>query len=121
MITSQSSTLPTTSTRRWHRYKISVPIRVVLATPSKTTIIDGRGHELSEGGMALMAGVELRLEDQIVVEFTPPYSNSPIRVKGAVRNRQGYRYGIEFLWESAVEANQVDRLRQMLSVMSQTG
>jgi hypothetical protein len=29
---------------------------------------------LSEDGMALKAGLELSVEDQIMVEFTPPYS-----------------------------------------------
>jgi hypothetical protein len=92
---------------------------VVLPTPSKTTIIDGRGHELSEGGMALTANIELSMEDQIMVEFTPPYSGLPIRVKGTVRNRQGYRYGIEFLRGGTQEALQIDRLRMMLSVTTQ--
>jgi hypothetical protein len=108
-----------TDTRRWRRHKVSVPTRVILPSPSKTTIIDGRGHELSEGGMALTAGLELSAEDQIMVEFTPPYSGLPIRVKATVRNREGYRYGIEFLRGDTEEAGQVDRLRMMLSVMTQ--
>lgn len=108
-----------TNARRWQRHKSSVPIRVILPRPNKTTIIDGRGHELSEGGMALTAGLELSVGDQIMVEFTPPYSGLPIRVKGTVRNREGYRYGIEFSQEGAKEAGQVDRLRMMLSVMTQ--
>ena len=105
-------------TRRWRRHKVDVPIRVILPRPSKTTIIDGRGYEVSEGGMAVTAGVELDVEDEIMIEFTPPYSGSPIRVRGTVRNRHGYRYGIEFLREGSKESEQVDHLRMMLSVMA---
>lgn len=74
-MSSLSSTQPAyIDTRRWRRHRVSVPIRVILLRPNKTTIVDGRGHGLSEGGMALTAGLELSVEDQIMVEFTPPYS-----------------------------------------------
>jgi hypothetical protein len=39
----------------------------------KASIFDGRGTSLSEGGMALFAGAEFRLGDQVAVEFTPPF------------------------------------------------
>jgi hypothetical protein len=101
-MSSASSPQPAyTNRRRWQRCKISVPIRVILRGPSKTTIIDGRGNELNEGGMAVTAGLELKLGDHILVEFTPPYSGAPIRAMGTVRNRQGYHYGIEFRREGS--------------------
>jgi hypothetical protein len=37
----------------------------------------------------------------VALEFTPPYAGPPIRVRGTVRNRAGYRYGVEFLIENA--------------------
>lgn len=104
--------------RRWKRYKLDVPIRVIVHGPTKTSLFDGRGNELSEGGMALTAGVELRSGDEVAIEFTPPYSRSPIRVRGKVCNRTGYRYGIEFLAGSNQDAERTDRLRQMLCTMS---
>ncbi len=104
-------------TRRWTRHKVDVPIRVIVQRASKTSIFDGRGNELSEGGMALTAGVELNLGDLVGVEFTPPYSGSPIRHRGVVRNRMGYRYGIEFLADNDRDAEQTDRLLTMLTSM----
>lgn len=80
--------------RRWPRHKIDVPVRAVIHKPDKTLIRDGRGMEVSEGGMCLMCqlmGVELGLGDEIEVEFTPPYSGKPIRVRSEVRNRNGYQ------------------------------
>jgi len=104
-------------TRRWTRHKVDVPIRIIVQRASKTSLFDGRSNELSEGGMALTAGVELNPGDLVDVEFTPPYSGSPIRHRGVVRNRMGYRYGIEFLADNDRDAEQTDRLLTMLTSM----
>jgi hypothetical protein len=45
-----------TSIRRWPRYKVNVPIRVIVSRAMKASIFEGRGTSLSEGGMALFAG-----------------------------------------------------------------
>ena len=108
--------------RRWPRHKIDFPVRAVIHKPDRTLIRDGRGMEMSEGGMCLMCqlmGVELGLGDEIEVEFTPPYSGGPIRVRSEVRNRNGYSYGVEFVPEGKKERSDVARLRQMLKTFEQ--
>jgi hypothetical protein len=35
--------------RRWLRFRLDVPIRVIVHAGSKTSVISGRGNELSEG------------------------------------------------------------------------
>ncbi|HLM79600.1 MAG TPA: PilZ domain-containing protein [Terriglobales bacterium] len=106
--------------RRWPRYRIDVPVRAVIHKPDRTLIRDGRGTEMSEGGMCLMMGAELGLGDEIEVEFTPPYSGKPIRVRSEVRNRTGYRYGVEFVPEGKKERSEVARLRLMLTTFQET-
>ena len=110
-----ASALPVEQERRWPRYKIDVPVRAVIHQPGRTLIRDGRGTEMSEGGMRLLLGVELGLGDEIEVEFTPPYSGNPIRVRSEVRNRNGYRYGVELVPEGMEERSEVTRLRLMLT------
>jgi hypothetical protein len=105
-------------TRRWVRHKIDAPIRVIVNRSLRTSVVPGRGNELSEGGMALTAGVELNPGDEAAIEFTPPYSGLPIRIRGIIRNRAGYRYGVEFLTTNDEEKEQADRLRMMLHLMS---
>jgi hypothetical protein len=108
--------------RRWPRHKIDVPVRAVIHKADKTMIRDGRGMEVSEGGMCLMCqlmGVELRLGDELEVEFTPPYSGKPIRVRSEVRNRNGYSYGVQFVPEGKEERIEVTRLRQILKTFVQ--
>lgn len=124
MSTATQNALEYTTQRRWPRYKLDVPLRVIMKREMtgagvKTTIVNGRGTELNEGGMAVFAGVEARLGEELFVEFTPPYGNGiPLRVRAAVRNRNGYRYGIEFQSADATEAEQVDRLRELLRFAS---
>lgn len=102
------------TSRRFRRYKLDVPVRVVVHTDEKTRIIDGRGNELNEGGMALQAGVELEMGDVVDVEFTPAYTGEPLRARAAVRNRNGYRYGLEFLLETPEDCDRVTDIRVAL-------
>ena len=104
-----------TSMRRWERYNVNVPIRVIVSRAMKASIFDGRGTSLSEGGMALFAGAELRPGDQVAVEFTPPFSSPPIRVAARICNRTGYHYGVEFLDIDNAQRQSVAQLRQHLS------
>ena len=105
------------SQRRSIRYKLDVPLRVILHKQDATLIRDGRGTEISEYGMCIMAGVELKFGDVVEIEFTLPYSSEPIRVPGAVRNRDGYRYGCEFTLDGQGERKDVSRLRQALQTL----
>ena len=67
--------------RRWTRHKLDVPIRVIVHLEDKSRVISGRGKEISEGGMAVFAGVELHVGDKIEIEFTPPHSCAGNRQK----------------------------------------
>ena len=106
------------SKRRSIRYKLDVPLRVILHKQDTTLIRDGRGTELSEYGMCIMAGVELKLGEEVGIEFTLPYSGEPIRVSGAVRYRDGYRYGCEFTLDGQGEREDFSRLRQVLQTFA---
>lgn len=104
-----------TSMRRWERYNVNVPIRVIVSRAMKASIFDGRGTSLSEGGMALFAVAELRPGDHVAVEFTPPFSSPPIRVAARICNRTGYHYGVEFLAIDNAQRQSVAQLRQHLA------
>jgi PilZ domain len=105
-----------TRMRRWPRYRINVPVRLVVQRPDKTVIVSGRGMELNEGGMALFAGVELKAGQRVEIEFTPPYGQ-PLRVRSTVRNRNGYNYGTEFLLLNRDDKQQAEQIRLVLQAM----
>lgn len=83
--------------RQGKRRRLDLPLRVLIPHKEKTIIRSGRGTDVGEGGMAVFVGAELRIKDEIFVEFTPPFSSDPLRVRAIVRGRKGYNYGVEFV------------------------
>jgi hypothetical protein len=108
------------NTRRYRRYKLDVPVRVIVHSEEKTRIIHGRGNELNQGGLAVNAGVELEVGDEVEVEFTPAYTHQPLRARASVKNRNGYRYGLEFMTETAVDYERVEDIRIALEGVGQS-
>lgn len=106
---------PYEQVRRWPRHKIDVPVRAVIHKPDRTLILDGRGMEMSEGGICLLMGAELGMGDKVELEFTPPCSGKTIRVRSEVCNRTDYFYGVKFIPVDKEERSEVARLRQMLN------
>ena len=108
--------------RRWTRYKVDVPVRMIVQRPTKVAIVEGRGSELNCGGMSVFAGIELSVAGQVEVEFTAPYSGKPIRVRCFVRSRRGYTYGVEFITENDMDYESVAHIESILKSMgSPTG
>lgn len=102
--------------RRWQRYRLNLPVRLIVTREEGTRITDARAQDMSEGGMLIFAGMELRAEDKVLVEFTPPYSSSPMRAPGIVRHRRGYNYGVEFRPETSSDQEQTEKFRNLLQL-----
>jgi hypothetical protein len=86
--------MPSPNTRRWQRHEADLPVSVVISDGDSRTRVAGRGTEISEGGMAIFAGVDLKPYDLMEIEFEAP---SHARVIAVIRNRCGYCFGLEFL------------------------
>ena len=83
-----------TTTRRWQRYPVDLPVRILPCSRLPATAVTGRGTELSQGGMALYTGANMEPDDLMEVEFLSPH---PFKVMATVRNRSGHHFGLEFL------------------------
>ena len=81
------------NTRLWPRKQVDLQVFVVLRDGEAKVFVPGRLAEISKGGLALYAGINLQPGDPIEVELPAPYS----RVKGTIRNRDGFCFGVEFL------------------------
>ncbi len=101
--------------RKWPRYKLDVPVRVIVRPRERVMIVPGRGNELNAGGLAVFVGMELAIGAHMVVEFTPPYSGEPIRVRCLVRDRNGYTYGLGFLLETDDDERNVAQIKAALA------
>ena len=106
--------------RRWQRLSVEVPVRLVVHRPAQVDSIHGKATALNEGGMCVVAGIEMHPGEQVTVEFTPPTTNESLRLWAAVRNRRDNRYGLEFLTENNGESKQVERYRNDLQQLRQS-
>ena len=69
-------------------------MRVITGKGFSATVVEGRGTEMSEGGMVLYAGILLNPGDLLEVEFdTPTHS----RMTAIVRSKNGFCFGLEFI------------------------
>lgn len=81
-------------TRRWTRLPIDMPVKVVASKGFSSTIVEGRGTELSQGGMELYAGIIVDPGDMLEIEFDVPVHS---RLTAIVRSRNGFCFGLEFI------------------------
>lgn len=82
------------NTRRWNRLPVDMRVRVVTSKGFATTVVEGRGTELSEGGMVLYAGIMLNPGDLLEIEFDMPFHS---RLPAIIRSRNGFCFGVEFI------------------------
>jgi hypothetical protein len=100
--------------RRWQRYRLNLPIQLIHTHDGTTKIMSGRGNDMSEGGVLVFAGMELKTGDEVLIEFTPPFAAGPVRARGLVRHRRGYNYGIEFAHDTKEDQEQTEKFRGLL-------
>ncbi len=92
--------------RRSLRVQVDIPVQIF--TNSMTC--SGRGHELSLVGMAVHVPIDLHEGDSIRIMFQPPNSKARFGLFGVIRNRENFRYGIEFLQLGSAEALELTRV-----------
>ena len=81
--------------RRERRQLLNTAVQVFTGSAH----LNALGINLSDVGMCLFAIANLPLGSQIELEFLPPRSKKTVRVRGTVRHRALYLYGIEFFEE----------------------
>ena len=103
--------------RRNPRYKLDVRVRLIIRNDKGNQVIHGRGTDISETGMAIFVPHQLSVEDRAEMEFTLPYSRQPQRVIVHVRNRSGYRYGVEFMTLSMPQRDEIIKTCKTLTLL----
>ena len=103
--------------RRNARYKLDVRVRMIIRKDGGNVVVHGRGTDISETGMALFVPHNMSVEERAEIEFTLPYSRQPQRVVINVRNRNGYRYGVEFLTLSVPQRDEITKICKALTLL----
>jgi c-di-GMP-binding flagellar brake protein YcgR len=101
--------------RRWVRYRIDVRLKMNYQKDGQPAFAFGQGSDVSEGGMAAYIPVEVPVGERVELEIKLPYSKQQIRVSAVVRNRNDFRYGLEY---DALPAQEREQLARSLKVLA---
>jgi hypothetical protein len=114
MATEATFDIATPHGRRWRRRQFTAPVRITIEK-SRANVINARGSQINDGGLAVHADTQLTIGDEAEIRFLPPHFYPFVRLRGVIRNRDGDLYGVEFLATSAVEKEQLALFRRILS------
>ncbi len=108
----------TEDARRWNRYHVDLRVKVVTGAATNNRDYFGRGSDISEGGMRVFVPAELAIGDAITIEVPLPYSEQKLAIRGVIRNRLGFSYGIEYACTTTpAEREQIARTCKALALL----
>jgi PilZ domain len=84
-----------TTKRQWVRYPVEMPVEL-RTRPEEVNTIYGRALDLCEQGLGMLAACDLAVGQRIEIDFTIPQVGQHFKFPAEVRNRNGYRYGLQF-------------------------
>jgi hypothetical protein len=87
--------MDSTSTRRWPRFHVHLPVFVAVDPGVTDIVVPGLVCELSRSGVELYGGVNRQPGEEVEIDF-PMSSGRIIRIVGIVRSRTGFCFGVEF-------------------------
>lgn len=119
-VSSPCGSIAHASQRRWPRFAVDMPVRVRVTTQGPTRVVacEGQGTDISGGGLAVIADIDFPVGAQIGVEFTPPFADQPMNFRCFIRNRDGNRYGVEFITENDDDYCKAGELQAGLAAMN---
>ena len=82
--------------RRYSRYNLETELRATTLGTERREI-RGRCLNINQGGIAGLFTAGWDVGTAVSLQFSVPVTTTPVRVRGIVRNRAGYRYGFEFV------------------------
>jgi hypothetical protein len=89
----------TVDQRRAPRFKLEVEIRIQSRTCGT---LKGHTVDISESGISAILKIEVPLGELVELEFTLPFG--PVTIYALVRQRNAFRYGLQFAESNAVHA-----------------
>jgi hypothetical protein len=104
--------------RRFRRYHLDVRLRLLTGPANSHKTIFARGSNISEGGMRVFVPADLILGELVTLELMLPYTEQKLVIRGVLRNRDGFSYGVEYAASTtAAERDQISRACKALALI----
>lgn len=107
--------------RIWLRTELDVRVRLRFEHNRAQQQCYCRSVDISEAGIGLVAPYDLERGQELDVEFTLPGAAAPLQTQGRVRNRDGFRYGLEFVSLSDVQRREIARFSNQVQSAAARG
>jgi PilZ domain-containing protein len=108
---------PIDSARRYRRYQLDVRLQINFSRGGKPHSFRGRGSDVGGGGMSAFVPAELEVGQPVNLMLKLPYSSEELHLHAVVRNRSGFRYGLEFNATSERDRVLIERCCKALSLV----
>ena len=109
------SEIPATR-RRYPRYEIETELSASNLGVERREM-RGRSLNINEGGIAGVFTAGWDVGASVNLQFSVPVATMPVRVRGVVRNRTGYRYGFEFVELTPQQQETISRTCRTLGLL----
>lgn len=106
------------SARRWDRHAVAIPIAISLFIDGQPCKVRAQASDVSKGGLSMFTTREIAIGVSLQVDFILPYSSTPLALRGVVRTRSGFNYGIEFLSPTPEQQEIIERACKVFSLLS---
>ena len=103
--------------RRTSRFDVDMRVRVTPDKDDSPVYWFGQANDIGEFGISLFVPTELELGSVVRIDFNLPYCSQKITLRGTVRNRSSFRYGVEFYYPTRLEREMILRACKMMSVL----
>jgi c-di-GMP-binding flagellar brake protein YcgR len=111
----------TINSRRYPRYELETELKAAIHAMDRPGTehreMRGRSLNINEGGMGGIFVSGWDVGTSVALQFSVPIATNPIKVKGVVRNRTGYRYGFEFTDLTPEERETITRTCRTLDLL----
>jgi c-di-GMP-binding flagellar brake protein YcgR len=111
----------TINSRRYPRYELETELKAAIYAMDRPgpehREMRGRSLNINEGGMGGIFVSGWDVGTSVALQFSVPIATNPIKVKGVVRNRTGYRYGFEFTDLTPEERETITRTCRTLDLL----
>jgi PilZ domain len=102
--------------RRYARYEFETDLTVTILGMEGSETARGCSLNINEAGIAGLFAAEWDLGASVNLQFSVPFTSTPVRVRAIVRNRTSYQYGFEFIDLTPEHSNTINRTCRMLGL-----
>lgn len=103
--------------RRWDRYNVMFSVNVTMVEDGKRITLSGQASDISKGGLRLFVTRTVEVGASLSLQFLLPYYSTELEIKGVVRSRDGFTYGVEFLNPTGEQQHIIERTCDVFSLL----